>query len=279
MKLELICANCGKHFYRYKSTLRENKKHYCCSKMCQYAHQSVTNTGANNGNFGNKWSEEQKENYKKSKKESIAIMGPESRKEKFGKSNRGLTRSPEFIENWHRSLRSPDYIRPPISEEQRSEIGKKSAAKFTPEFKKQYRQTMESAGWWIPRNEENAFHYYQKQSHWIYRMWDKVTLPDNFDEVGIFNCRTNQKGYIRDHRVSKMSGFTAGLFPEILRHPANCDIITHSENARKRSHNSTSIEDLLRTIENYTGEWEEQQLCSDLISLYRQNITWNIHYE
>jgi hypothetical protein len=76
-----------------------------------------------------------------------------------------------------------------------------------------------------------------------------------------------------------MEGFTAGLFPELLRHPANCEIITHSENAQKRSRSSMSIEDLLHTIENYMGEWEEQQLCSDLISLYRQHIIWNIHYE
>jgi hypothetical protein len=34
-----------------------------------------------------------------------------------------------------------------------------------------------------------------------------------------------------------------------------------------------------KIFEDYKEDWIEQELCLDLISLYRQNFRWNINYE
>ena len=47
-------------------------------------------------------------------------------------------------------------------------------------------------------------------------------------QFGMFNIETNTKGVVRDHIYGRKSGFKEKVPPEILRHPANCEIILHS---------------------------------------------------
>lgn len=207
-------------------------------------------------------------------------MSDSEKQEKYGKSNRGLVRSQEYIDNWHATLRRSDYQRPKISPAVRWAIGKKSSEKFTAEFKRAFRQTMEAAGYWVPLNKLDPYALYVRQAAWCERMWDIVPLPDDFNSVGIFSSRNNSKGYVRDHIVSRRLGFNEGVFPELLRHPVNCAIIRHSNNSSKRSQSYLSNESLLVAIEEFQGNWEEQQqLCLSLVSLYRQSIRWNTTYE
>ena len=45
---------------------------------------------------------------------------------------------------------------------------------------------------------------------------------------------------VRDHIFGRKNGFVLGVFPEIIRHPANCQIITHSDNIKKSLKNGDS---------------------------------------
>ena len=89
--------------------------------------------------------------------------------------------------------------------------------------------------------------------------------------------KTNTKGVVRDHRFGRKSGYAMKVFPEILRHPANCRIITHANNvskAQKGKSKSTdceiTLDELFAAIENFVGEWKEHGECLRLIKLYRQ---------
>lgn len=278
-KLELTCEVCKNNFFRYECSLKDNQKYFYCSKKCRYAHQAVTQAGENNSNFGHKWSSEKKERQAALTTKMMTEKGEVWRKENCGKSNRGAKRSEEFLTRWHATQKDPNYVRPPVTEERRKEIGIKSAKKFTPEYKKRFRKKMEETGLWLPKTEEHAYKFYRDQCGWVQRMWDLVQLPNDFNEVGVFNSWKNQKGYIRDHKFSRHEGFINGVFPAILRHPANCEIITHSKNVQKRTKSSLSLEDLFTLIEGYQREWIEQELCLKLIAQYKQNNKWSLMYE
>lgn len=70
-------------------------------------------------------------------------------------------------------------------------------------------------------------------------------------ELGMYNRHTNQNGVVRDHRLSVFDAFRQRLDPEIVRHPANCQFLTHKDNARKTIKSSISREELLNDIEEW----------------------------
>lgn len=82
---------------------------------------------------------------------------------------------------------------------------------------------------------------------------------------------------------SRKSGFINGVFPELLRHPCNCQIITHFNNVSKAQtkvnnrytdNDSHTLQELFSKILNYSGEWKEQQLCLHLIEKYNNGERW-----
>ncbi len=91
---------------------------------------------------------------------------------------------------------------------------------------------------------------------------------------GVFNCRTNKDGVVRDHIYSRKHGFDNLVFPEILRHPCNCQVLTVSSNSSKRANSWISLNELFSLIENYTGNWVEQNLVILLINEYRNGSRW-----
>ena len=98
-------------------------------------------------------------------------------------------------------------------------------------------------------------------------------------EFGVFNARTNSKGMVRDHQFSRKSGFQLGVFPELLRHPENCQIISHSENVRKRAKryidgDSITLSELFKRITKYNGDWQRQELCLELVDRYKNGKRW-----
>ena len=67
------------------------------------------------------------------------------------------------------------------------------------------------------------------------------------------------------------NGFVLGVFPEIIRHPANCQIITHSDNIKKSLKNDDSdiqLVELFDRISNWGKVYFEQLLCVELIEQY-----------
>lgn len=164
-------------------------------------------------------------------------------------------------------------------------IGTKSSKKFTLDYKNEFRKKMEDNGLWIPLIEKDEFKFYSILSNWIERMFDLPNIEgiDKLKQFGVFNCRTNIKGVIRDHKFSRKSGFILKVFPEILRHPKNCEILLHSENVAKKSirykdKDSITLETLFNLIENYTNSWKEQDKCLEYIKLYRNGERYNKNY-
>lgn len=72
-------------------------------------------------------------------------------------------------------------------------------------------------------------------------------------EHGIYNTKDNTKGCVRDHLLSRRYGFDNNIATWIISHPANCEIVLHSENIRRSSTNDNiiTLEELLERIENW----------------------------
>lgn len=54
--------------------------------------------------------------------------------------------------------------------------------------------------------------------------------------------------FVRNHLFSRKHGVDNSVFVEIIRHLTNCKLIRHSDNDRKKSDSSISLEELFETI-------------------------------
>jgi hypothetical protein len=142
---------------------------------------------------------------------------------------------------------------------------------------------MERIGQWIPFNQKNDWQIYNDQSNWIHQMYPFLTDDDKklLEEKGIFNTRSNIDGLVRDHIFSRRFGFENKIFPEIVRHPQNCRLITSSDNICRHykpdlSNYESSYEYLFYKIENYKGiNWKEHERCIELIKQFRNGKIWS----
>lgn len=264
-KQHLKCDVCKKEFDRY---VYGPVKRCFCSKKCE----SIGNVGKNNPNYGNKWTKEQK-SVASEKMKTFFQENPGMAYER-GKSNRGKKFSKERIEKMHGHRTRESYIRV-HNEETRKLIGKKSSLKWTEEYKKRNREIHEQSGEWIPLSQKSDWQIYQQEANWIERMFDVVEDPRNLlGTYGVFNNKTNTKGAVRDHVYSRKSGFENKIFPEILRHPANCQLLLHAENVSKKTtryvdKDGYAVDELFKNIENYAGNWKEHELVLTLIESYK----------
>ena len=304
-KVKCTCTFCGGEFERYASVVK-NKKTVFCDMNCKAEYQKTLvgelnpqygregKSGEDNPNYGNKWTEEQKEEARTRSLNQFNHSNPTTpHARKRTKSTKKLSkeewlernRNRVWTEEGRRAIgdaarkRLTGISKPPMSEEQKRKIGIRSSEKFTEEYKAKYRKTMEDRGYWIPLAEKDPYDLYFKKCDWIDRMFDipQVLGSALLVEHGVFNMKTNTKGVVRDHRFGRKSGYTMKVFPEIMRHPANCRIITHANNvskAQKGKSKSTdceiTLDELFDAIENFMGEWKEHGECLHLIKLYRQ---------
>jgi hypothetical protein len=160
------------------------------------------------------------------------------------------------------------------SEESKKIIGEKSREKFTEEFKGKFYQTMVERGIWTAKEDLDPYKFYREISNWNCNVLNfGIVGVEKIKEFGFYNGKTNKNGLVRDHRFSRKSGFDLGVFPEILRHPVNCELISHGDNIRKRQSksinaDSISVEDLFGLIKNFEGEYQEHDLCLERIKDY-----------
>lgn len=295
-KMFVLCKTCGKEKLIYKKSYNEFKN-YFCNNECRHVFLklpldiqygpikakeikskiSKSTSGENNPNFGNKWTEEQK------LKQSVTIkelfVDNDEYRYKSGSANRGKKFTPERCKNisdGHKGLKGAS-----PSEARKVQIGKESKLRHRdPEFKAKSRKTREDNGDWIKLEDKTDWEIYTKYANWIKSMFDIVNIGKNLLlEFGVFNSRTNTKGVVRDHIYSRRSGFIDKVYPEILRHPANCQILTHADNIRKKSNryidrNDHTILELFEKIRNYKEVWFEQELVLNLIKLYEEGKRW-----
>lgn len=274
-KITIICAQCSKERITFPS-LCKGRKIFFCDNKCKSEFQRGNSTGKDNPNYGNKWSEEQKQDASIIQKQRFT--DPEQRF-MAGKANRGKKFDQARIERMHANR---TYRTTPHTNESKILIGKKSSEKWTNDYKVKHRKRFEELGYWIKLEDKEDSEIYFKESNWIARMFD-LFASDILKEVGVFNCKTNKKGLVRDHILSRFHGFTHGVFPEILRHPANCQLITHSANVKKKSkryvdRSDLTLEELFDRIYSYTGEWHEHDVAIERIEQYKNGNRWiNTH--
>lgn len=80
--------------------------------------------------------------------------------------------------------------------------------------------------------------------------------PDEFDFSllklrGMYsptNRKNNLNGVSRDHLYSVYDGFKNKISPEIIKHPANCELILHTKNQFKYNTSKITLEELRRRI-------------------------------
>lgn len=252
-KIEKQCPVCKLAFYVSPSRSTQ----ITCAKKCY----GIYHSGEHNPNFGKKWSEEKK----RLQSEKIKSTVDHVYKYKAGSANRGKKFSAERIEAMHGHRDSSSYSHP-HSDESKRIIGLKSSEKWTDEYKKRQYELGVATNRIIPDDMRTDFEIYQRESHWIKRMWDLVEGSELVQKLGTFNPNNNTSGCVRDHRISKTDGFKLGLFPEILRHPVNCQIISHSENSSKGEKSSITARELIDNIRTYDKIWDEQSIVLDLIN-------------
>jgi len=251
-----VCPICSNEFRVSPSV----SKKIFCSRECY----NMYAVGDKNPNFGKRWDDEQKSK----QRELVKSKVDEEYKANCAKANKGVKFTAERISRMHEHRNRESYCKPHTGES-KAKIAIKSKAKFTDDFKVSFRETMVSRGFWVRDSEVGDYKLYVKLSHWVQRMWDIVSEgADKLREFGVFNAVSNPKGCVRDHKVSKKFGFDNGVFFEILRHPCNCVIIQHGENASKGSKCTISLPELFEQILNYGGEWGEQDLAITQVKRY-----------
>lgn len=236
-------------------------------------------TGSNNPNFGKKWSEERKLAASIKRKQMFA-ENPEYRTA-VGKANKGKRFSQELIDKMHSERSSESYgHQGNLSTEARKTISESSIARFHDEdFKKKFRGIMEKNGTWIPLDQKTEFEIYYKDSDWICNMFDFMSKEDlnKIKEVGTFNAKANKNGLVRDHIISRVTGFNLKIPAVLMRHPANMQILSHKVNARKghldkklnEDQNKELLVELINKIKTYDKHWIEKEICDDYICNFR----------
>ena len=111
---------------------------------------------------------------------------------------------------------------------------------------------------WVIYSEKNKepFLLYRQRCNFDFKFED---YPNKFDlklveQNGWYspsNKGNNLDGVSKDHMFSVRHGFDLGIDPEIIKHPANCNIMLHKQNQRKREKSSITIEELLERIRNW----------------------------
>lgn len=278
MAILINCSNCGKEIYKSACFLKRSK-YLFCNNECRIIYMKGTFTGKDNPNFGKKWDDERK----KKQSEIIKSKVDDEYRLNCSKGMKGKKVDEETkkkaVETRFKKYGKfgPDVI---LSDDVKRKIGEKSRAKFTDDFKNKMNQTMVERGHWVDIKNKDPYLFYRKISNWNYNvlLYD-VIGSNSIKEVGFYN-NNNKKGLVRDHRYSRRSGFENMVFPEILRHPYNCELITHSDNIRKQQNktvnsDSISLTDLFDGIKKYTLEYPEQNICLNKIKEYESGLRYS----
>lgn len=244
MKKEYICDYCGRKFKRYETQIT-GKNHFC-SRPCRSDYQREGFLGKNNPNYKNG----------STTTKSFCECGSE--KDRRSNTCKSCYTPMTFLGKTH-------------SKETKSRIGKLSKERFENEdYKKNLRVKNEEAGRWIPLSELDDYKFYYRLCEWEIN----DSQIDNFHlllECGRFNphSKENKNGVVRDHKVSRKTGFDNLIFPEILKHPSNCEFLLNRDNISKGSKSSISINNLFEQIINYKKEYIHQEQCLSLIDKYK----------
>jgi hypothetical protein len=247
-KIKIFCKVCGAYVNAVTPGLLKTTKR-TCSKECYVKLVKNNTSGKNNGNY------------------------------RHGVYNEGR-RCPKC--GGHRSINSKEYCRkcsPQTgndngfygkhhTQETLNIISKASREKFTPELHQSMRQKFEETGRWLPLSKKTPYRIYFAKCNFVKDVLEHLD-PSDFNKIkdGFYN-ESNGENYVKDHKYSRWSGFNNNVPPIILRHPANCQILTKSQNMIKMSKNSLTLDELIAIIKAYKKTWYEQEKCLKEIKIY-----------
>lgn len=140
-----------------------------------------------------------------------------------------------------------------------------------------YRKHFEELGIWTPLELKSDYNIYCQLANWKQQMFNYIDDPVQLNllkQHGVFNSYTNISGVVRDHIYSRDAGFKNGVFPEILRHPCNCQIMLHKDNTIKGKQCGITLDNLFTKILNFDKIWYEQSICIEYIVNYKQGKRW-----
>jgi hypothetical protein len=271
-KHNIICTNCNKNCtFTPHHYIKLNKKTFNC-KQCKLQ-------GVGNPNYGNRWSETKKIEQSKLMKSKV----DEDFRRNCSKGMKGKKVSEEtkklknetMIKKYGKLSFSSGH-----TESTKKKIGLKSKEKFTENYYKKIRKINEDRGLWIPKNKKNDYVFYRELSN-----WKNLVINENiigYEKLKIYKMydknNRNKNSLVRDHMFGRKNGFNLGVFPEIIRHPANCQIISHSENIKKskKDYDSViSLDELFDKIKNWSFFYEEQEKCLIFVEIYEKGIRYS----
>lgn len=272
MGIVVKCSNCGSDIEKSPCFIKRCKNLFCGNE-CRIKFMKGKGRGEDNPNFGKKWDEERKE------RQSVIIKSKidEEYRKNCSKGMKGRDVSKETIKKRKKTLLEKygkEHLGFSHTDETKKIIGEKSRGKFTEEFKLNFYQTMVERGIWTAKEDLDPYKLYREISNWKCNVLNfEIQGKEKIKEIGFYNGKTNKNGLVRDHRFSRKSGFSLGVFPEILRHPVNCELISHGDNIRKKQNksineDSLSLEDLFVLIKNFKIDYPEQTLCLEKIKDY-----------
>lgn len=264
MSIKKECPICGKVFETYPSV---NK--ITCSKKCSSERLKETMKGENNPNFGNRWTDEQRRCFSDYQKSIGDVISARVKS--------------DWEDNDERKKKTSE-LQSKLAKERIGEKNPFYGKKHSDETKNKIKRTFEDIGRRMPDENKSDYRIYYEESNWIEKMFDKVENGlELLNEHGIFNSKSNSNGVVRDHIIGKRYGFNNRIFPEILRHPCNCQIITNAENISKAhkfkkgskiNECHMSLVELFERIKNFNGMWLEQELVEELIKNYLNGHRW-----
>jgi hypothetical protein len=161
------------------------------------------------------------------------------------------------------------------SEEGRKGIGEASAKKFTEEYKKKVRTHFENTGRWTKTEETDDYTLYRRLANWKNQPITEHTVGIEKLKISPLYSKDHKdkNALVRDHMFSRRQGFKEKVFPEILRHPANCQLISQLDNfnkGKKTQDSCMSLEDLIHRIEKWKLEYKEQTLVLEKIEAHKK---------
>jgi len=108
----------------------------------------------------------------------------------------------------------------------------------------------------FPKSNQNGIKRYRQLCEFDFDLKD---YPDKFNfklikDFGWYKAKNrgdNPNGVNRDHMYSIKDGFVNNISPEIIKHPANCELVLHQDNLKKHTNSSISLNELLDKIKHW----------------------------
>ena len=98
---------------------------------------------------------------------------------------------------------------------------------------------------------EKELYYLKSEFKFKEEDFKKVKGYELIEQYGMYHSINNQSGVSRDHMISRNYGWLNNIPPEVIAHPANCEMIIQSNNASKGTKCSITLEELYERIEHW----------------------------